>query len=179
MASKSPSVRLLVWPLPVRTPFLFTPPASTHTMFAPMLAIARSIVADAPSPIATTQMTALTPMMMPSEVRLERSLFRARALSAIMGRSTRFMQLRSSDEIIRAPDYTSMKMQHMLLELATCVVDYVRFSNGDDAPLASSHASAPRPTVERPSEDLAPPAGDRRRSDADVRVRPPKYRTLS
>jgi hypothetical protein len=50
-----------------------------------MLAIARSMVADAPSPIAPTQITALTPMMMPREVRPERSLFRASALSAIAG----------------------------------------------------------------------------------------------
>jgi hypothetical protein len=40
-----------------------------------MFVIARSIVADAPSPIAITQITAPPPMMTPSVVRPVRSVF--------------------------------------------------------------------------------------------------------
>ena len=61
----SATVSVRVPPVPVRTPFRFTPPASTQTRFAPMLEIAVRTWADAPSPIAIVQITALTPMMTP------------------------------------------------------------------------------------------------------------------
>ena len=60
-------------------------------MLAPILVIARSTLADAPSPIATTQITAPTPMMMPSIVNPVRSLFCASAFSAIRGIMNRFI----------------------------------------------------------------------------------------
>ena len=41
-----------------------------------------AVLADAPSPIDTTQITALTPMMIPSIVNPVRSLFRDNALRA-------------------------------------------------------------------------------------------------
>src|SRR5207237_6603609 len=69
----------------------FTPPASTQIMLAPIFVIARSTLAEAPSPMAMTQITAPTPMMIPSIVRPVRSLFRDRALSAIRGITSGFM----------------------------------------------------------------------------------------
>ena len=68
MPSKSASVRVFVPNAPVCTPLRFTPPASIQIMLTPMFVIACSMRADAPSPIAMTQMTAPTPMMMPSIV---------------------------------------------------------------------------------------------------------------
>ena len=64
----SATVSVRVPPAPVRTPLRLTPPASTQTRFAPMLAIAVRTWAEAPSPIAIVQITALTPMMTPSIV---------------------------------------------------------------------------------------------------------------
>jgi hypothetical protein len=54
-------------------------------MLAPMFVIARATLAEAPSPIAITQMTAPTPMMIPSMVKAVRILFCASAFSASRG----------------------------------------------------------------------------------------------
>ena len=81
MARMSPSVSDLVPPLPVLTPFLLTPPASTQITLAPMLAMASRILDEAPSPMAIVQITALTPMMTPSIVRAVRIMFRRKALT--------------------------------------------------------------------------------------------------
>ena len=86
MAAMSSSVSVLVPPVPVRTPFLLTPPASTQTTLAPILAIASRIFVDAPSPIATVQMTALTPMITPSIVSIVRIVLRRNALRDIATR---------------------------------------------------------------------------------------------
>src|SRR6266487_4357931 len=67
-------------------------------MFAPMLVIARSTLACAPSPIATTQMTAPTPMMMPSIVKAVRSMFRRNAFTANHGIIRRFIDHRATTE---------------------------------------------------------------------------------
>src|SRR5438874_1732989 len=60
-------------------------------MFAPMFVIARSTLACAPSPIATTQMTAPTPMMMPNIVSAVRMTFWRSAFSANRGIINRFI----------------------------------------------------------------------------------------
>jgi hypothetical protein len=55
----------------------------TMRRFDPILAICASIRAFAPEPTAIMAMTALTPMMIPSMVRLERILLTTSALRAI------------------------------------------------------------------------------------------------
>jgi hypothetical protein len=55
-------------------------------MFAPMLAIASVTFDEAPAPIAIVQITALTPMTIPSIVRTLRIRFREIALAAAMAR---------------------------------------------------------------------------------------------
>ena len=82
IAFASPSVRDLVPRAPVRRPLTLRPPASIQIMLSPMLRICSWTWLDAPSPTATLQMTAPTPMMMPSMVRTLRILLRASARTA-------------------------------------------------------------------------------------------------
>src|SRR5262245_22017369 len=72
--------------------------------FVPRLAIWERMVALAPSPMATIAITAPTPMIIPSIVRNERSLFRAKARSAIlrvMNHITQFLILTGSKQLSR------------------------------------------------------------------------------
>src|ERR1043166_589899 len=83
IALASESVRLCRPPKPVRAPPTVTVPGRMMSRFVPRLAICCFTSALAPSPMATMAMTAPTPMMIPSIVRKERSLFLANARSAI------------------------------------------------------------------------------------------------
>jgi len=69
-------------PQPLRTPLLDQFPEKMSTTFCPRLAICASTCDFAPVPIPTMAMTALTPMMMPRAVSVERSLLRRNARSA-------------------------------------------------------------------------------------------------
>src|SRR5207253_8576302 len=82
IAFASPSVRDFVPRAPVRRPLTLRPPASIQIMLSPMLRICSWTWLDAPSPTATLQITAPTPMMMPSMVRTLRILLRAKARTA-------------------------------------------------------------------------------------------------
>src|SRR6202049_2945722 len=82
MAFTSPITRVLVPREPVRTPLTARPPASTQTMLSPRLLICCWICSEAPSPTATLAITAPTPIMMPSMVRMLRILLRASARMA-------------------------------------------------------------------------------------------------
>src|SRR5512146_2873835 len=67
----------------MRMPPRFTEPEATKSTLEPMAAIWSCTCRCAPWPTPTIAMTAATPMMMPSMVRLERILFRASARQAI------------------------------------------------------------------------------------------------
>src|SRR4029077_11481099 len=82
MAFRSPMTRVLVPREPVRTPLTARPPASTQIMLSPRLLICCWICSEAPSPTATLAITAPTPIMIPSMVRMLRILLRARARMA-------------------------------------------------------------------------------------------------
>ncbi len=79
IAFASLAVRVLVAPVPVRTPWRLRLPASTQTKLSPRFWSCSRIRLDPPSPIATVQMTAAIPIVMPSIVSAVRSLLRARA----------------------------------------------------------------------------------------------------
>src|SRR5207245_4547338 len=87
IAFASPSVRDFVPRAPVRRPLTLRPPASIQIMLSPMLRICSWTWLDAPSPTATLQITAPTPMMMPSMVRTLRILLRAKARTATRSNS--------------------------------------------------------------------------------------------
>src|SRR4051812_20196885 len=81
LASSGVSVVELPWPM--RTPPEEKLPALIMIMLVPADLTRSSIVVRAPVPSATMVMTAPTPMIMPSMVRMVRSLLRLSALSAI------------------------------------------------------------------------------------------------
>ena len=62
-------------PAAPRMPPEFAAPGVTMSMLLPRLAIESSTLLLTPMPMETMAMTAATPMMMPSMVRMERSLF--------------------------------------------------------------------------------------------------------
>ena len=82
MACMSPIVSVFVAPVPVRTPLTLRPPASAQTKLSPRLRNCSRIWSEPPSPIATVQITAPMPMVMPSIVRPVRNLFRPKVRSA-------------------------------------------------------------------------------------------------
>ena len=84
IASASSIFNVPALPQPVRTPLAVMLPEKIRITFSPRLAICASTCAFAPLPMPTIAMTAPTPMMMPSTVRTERSLFRRRARKAIL-----------------------------------------------------------------------------------------------
>src|ERR1700726_1104716 len=67
----------------MRIPPLFTVPDWTNNILDPMAAICCCACCCAPWPTLTMAITAPTPIMMPSMVRMERSLLRAKARMAI------------------------------------------------------------------------------------------------
>src|SRR6476661_86393 len=79
IAFMSRAVRVLVAPVPVRTPWTLRLPASTQTKLSPRFWSCSRIRLDPPSPIATVQITAAMPMVMPSIVSAVRNLLRASA----------------------------------------------------------------------------------------------------
>ena len=83
MAARSSHVRVGIEPNPPIAPPRDDVPGSTTMMFDPIDANVFSTCALAPSPTATIEITAKTPMMMPSVVRNERSLFRSSARTAM------------------------------------------------------------------------------------------------
>src|SRR5262249_7955122 len=70
-------------PQPERTPFAVVAPGTTIRRLFPRLWICCWTAASAPRPMLTMVITAATPMMMPSIVSAERSLFRRSARSAV------------------------------------------------------------------------------------------------
>src|SRR5882724_11680469 len=79
IASRSSTVSVLV---PLCTPPTFCAPALTKRRFVPILSIWACTEACAPCPMLTIAITADTPMMMPSIVRMARILLRRRARNA-------------------------------------------------------------------------------------------------
>ena len=92
MASASARIKVLVLWLPVRMPFTARPPASTWTKLSPRFFICCSTRAWPALPMATTQMTAAIPMVMPSTVSRLRILLRIRAVMAEPARAAWFMR---------------------------------------------------------------------------------------
>ena len=82
MAIASASTSDFVPCVPVRTPLTARPPASIHTKLSPKLLSCCSTRACPAFPMATTQMTAAIPMVMPRTVRMLRILFRSNATRA-------------------------------------------------------------------------------------------------
>jgi hypothetical protein len=82
IARRSSHVMLGCEPAPPRPPGPWLEPENSMTMLVPALSIWSRTRAFAPSPIDCMKMTAPTPMMMPSAVRKERSLFRCSARAA-------------------------------------------------------------------------------------------------
>ena len=70
-------------PQPERTPPEVVAPGMTIKRFVPRLWICFCTAASAPCPMLTMVITAATPMMMPSIVRMERSLLRRSARKAV------------------------------------------------------------------------------------------------
>ena len=93
IASASCRVMLAALPSPELTPAERLLPAKTSRRFWPRAETSPWILLRAPLPTATMATTEATPMMMPSAVRMERSLFRRSARKAIIavrsGRSRR------------------------------------------------------------------------------------------
>src|ERR1041385_1607411 len=83
IAFASAATRLWRPPEPDRAPPRVTVPGKITSRLVPKLAICSCTLFLAPSPMATIAITAPTPMMMPSMVRKERSLFLAKARRAI------------------------------------------------------------------------------------------------
>src|SRR5262245_895456 len=96
IASASSSVSVVDVPEPPRTPPWEALPALTVIMFVPAPLIWSSIMDVAPLPIATSVITADTPMIMPSMVRAVRILLRPSALNAIRNVITGDMALPAS-----------------------------------------------------------------------------------
>ena len=82
MASASSGVRVNEKPKPLRMPPWLKLPGKTVMMFWPSEATWASTWALAPLPMLTIVMTAPTPMMMPSAVRIDRMVLRRRARRA-------------------------------------------------------------------------------------------------
>src|SRR5207302_11300744 len=82
MASASASLSDVRVPVPRLTPPLLTAPGMTMTRLAPRLSICASTAACAPEPIAIEVITAPTPMMMPSIVKMDRVALRRMACRA-------------------------------------------------------------------------------------------------
>src|SRR5262245_3591575 len=83
MAAASATVSVDAMPHPERTPFAVVAPGKTIRRLFPRLWICCWTAASAPRPMLTMVITAATPMMMPSIVSAERSLFRRSARSAV------------------------------------------------------------------------------------------------
>src|SRR5688500_2525582 len=75
IAAASAGVRVVTAPWPIRTPPTLAEPADTVSTSVPRLDTRCSIDALAPSPSAIMTITAATPMITPSDVSAERSLF--------------------------------------------------------------------------------------------------------
>ena len=82
MATASATVSVFVSWVPVRTPLMARPPASIQTKLSPRLLSCCSTRACPAFPIATTQMTAAMPIVMPSTVSTLRILLRSSATIA-------------------------------------------------------------------------------------------------
>src|SRR6266478_2199097 len=94
IASASSTDRVPALPQPVCTPPRETLPEKMRMTFWPRLAICASTWLFAPLVMPTAEMTALTPMMMPSIVSTVRILFRLSARKAIlMGAKARISKL--------------------------------------------------------------------------------------
>src|SRR4051794_27887449 len=98
MASTSSSVSRLEVPASVRTPPV-PPPGKTVMTLVPRLAMLVCTMVLAPCPTDNMAITAPTPMMMPSMVRNERNLLRARERRAMTSRAER----RMSGDLFRRP----------------------------------------------------------------------------
>src|SRR5450759_5512937 len=96
MAIISAYTRVLVAPQPMWVPPRVTVPEPTNRMFEPIAAICCCTCCWAPCPTPTIAMTAPTPIMMPSMVRLERILLRARARTAIRATANKSIRDTSS-----------------------------------------------------------------------------------
>ena len=83
MASKSAALRVFMVPDPLRIPQERRLPARIQRVLVPMAAISSWTCRCAPWPRLTMVMTAATPMMIPSMVRMERIMFRPRDLREI------------------------------------------------------------------------------------------------
>src|SRR4051794_26456339 len=83
IASASSTFKVPAPPHPVRIPLAVVLPEKTRITFWPRLAICACTCAFAPLPIPTIAITAPTPIIIPSAVRAERSLFRRSARNAI------------------------------------------------------------------------------------------------
>jgi len=79
MASASSTVRVPAPNAPLRAPPWLKLPEKTSRTFCPSAAIWDSTIDFAPLPMLTIAMTAPTPMMMPSAVRMERMVLRRSA----------------------------------------------------------------------------------------------------
>ncbi len=79
MAWASSSVRLVTVPAALRTPLWKWLPEKTVSRLSPSELTWASIILFAPWPMATMAITAPTPMIIPSMVRLERILFLVKA----------------------------------------------------------------------------------------------------
>src|SRR5690242_17833645 len=99
IALASSTVRLGALPQPPHMPPPVKLPEKTVTTFCPRLATCASTWDFAPLPMLTIAMTAPTPMMMPSAVRIERSLLRRRARRATMIVEPKRMGLVLPDEL--------------------------------------------------------------------------------
>src|SRR5487761_777289 len=102
-ARASPLVSDFVLSFPVRAPFTVRPPASTHTMLSPSAEIWSRICCEPPSPIATVQITAPMPIVIPSIVSALRILFRPSTRNVI--------RARSANEVLYADLFGELKAQ--------------------------------------------------------------------
>ena len=103
IAVTSGSVNVVRLPVPRLTPPLEIAPGMTTIRFAPRLSICASTAACAPAPMAIDVITAPTPMMMPSIVRIDRVTLRRSACQAIRIRPIRFMRAPPASLPRRAP----------------------------------------------------------------------------
>src|SRR5262245_55348615 len=94
MAHASSSVIVSCEPRPWRTPPVLLDPDRTMSRFEPRLWICSAMRACAPEPIETIAITAATPMMMPSIVRMLRSLLTRSARTAMRALASAFMPRR-------------------------------------------------------------------------------------
>ena len=87
MAMASAMTNVFVSCVPVRTPLTARPPASIQTKLSPRLLSCCSTRACPALPMATTQITAAIPMVIPKTVRTLRILFLSSATEADLKRA--------------------------------------------------------------------------------------------